>query len=112
MHSFKEYTDYVYDCWRCKRKALFSAADQKYTFEVEKAPIDQRRTLCTECSRRLLEIDRDVKLCEQHWAESMKSLRVDVGFLTKWLSLLILRDAVVILRTPLLTPLIITGCAR
>jgi hypothetical protein len=91
-HYVKEYTDHHYVCWRCKRKAVFSAADQKHTFEVKKAPIDQRRTLCTECWRGLLEIDRDIKLCEQQWAESKKSLRLNADFLTKWLGLLVLRE--------------------
>jgi DNA-directed RNA polymerase subunit RPC12/RpoP len=92
VHYVKEYTDHQYVCWRCKRNAVFSAADQKYTFEVKKAPIDQRRIHCTECWRRLLEIDRDIKLCQQQWAESKKSLRVNAGFLTHWLSLLVLRE--------------------
>ncbi len=74
-HYVKEYTDH-----------------QKHTFEVKKAPIDQRRTLCTECWRGLLEIDRDIKLCEQQWAESKKSLRLNADFLTKWLGLLVLRE--------------------
>jgi hypothetical protein len=43
----------------------------------------------------LLEVDRDIKLCEQQWAESKKSLRSDAGFLTRWLNLLTSRETYV-----------------
>ena len=88
----KEYKDKSYSCWRCKKPAVFSAADQKYTYEVQKAPIDQRRILCTECWREQLAIDRDIKTCEQQWAESKQSLRSNAGFLTQWLNLLTARE--------------------
>jgi hypothetical protein len=49
FHCVKQYTarytDIAYNCWRCKKATVFSAADQKYTYEVKKAPIDQRRIL-------------------------------------------------------------------
>ena len=88
FHCIKEYRDITYDCWRCKKSAVLSAADQRYTYEVKKAPIDQRRILCTECWRELLEIDREIKLCEQQWANSNKSLLSNADFLTRWLNLL------------------------
>ncbi len=92
FHFIKEYKDIPYNCWRCKKSTVFSAGDQQYTYEVKKAPIDQRRILCTECWRELLEIDRDIKLCEQQWAESKKSLRSNADFLAKWLNLLTSRE--------------------
>ncbi len=95
FHYVQEYNDITYSCWHGKKSAVFSAADQKYTYEVKKAPIDQRRILCTECWKELLEIDRDIKLCEQQWAESKKSLRSDAGFLTKWANLLTSRETYV-----------------
>jgi hypothetical protein len=91
----KEYKDIAYNCWRCKKSAVFSAEDQKYTYEVTKAPIDQRRILCKECWRELLEIDRDIKLREQQWAESKRSLRSNADFLTTWLHLLTSREGYV-----------------
>jgi hypothetical protein len=88
FHWVKEYTDIDYNCWRCKKAAVFSAADQKYTYEVKKAPIDQRRILCAECWRELLEVGSNIKQCKQQWAESKNSLRSNAEFLTKWLDLL------------------------
>jgi hypothetical protein len=92
VHFIKEYKDIAYNSWRCKKSAVFSAADQQYTYQIKKAPIDQRRIFYTECWRELLEIDGDIKLCEQQWAESKKSLRSNSDFLTKWLNLLTSRE--------------------
>lgn len=88
----KDYTDIVYDCWRCKEPAVFSAADQKHTFEVKKASIDQRRTLCGDCWKELLRIERNLRICEEQWSQSKKSLKLDTSFLSGWLDLVIERE--------------------
>lgn len=92
FHFKKEYRDIAYSCWRCKISAVFSAEDQRYTYEVRKAPIDQRRILCTECWRQLLELDRDIAICNQQWADSKNALRSDKEFLANWLNLLTSRE--------------------
>jgi hypothetical protein len=84
----KEYRDITYKCYRCKQSAVFSAVDQKYTFEVKKAPIDQRRHLCETCWRESLVVERDIELCQQQWKESKPSLKLDQTFLKEWLELL------------------------
>jgi len=71
---------------------VFSAIEQKYTFEVKKAPIDQRRHLCESCWRQSLVIERDIKACQQHWKESKPLLKSDQPFLKKWLDLLTLAE--------------------
>jgi Probable zinc-ribbon domain len=88
FHYVREYDDTTYNCRRCKKSAIFSAADQQYTYEVKKAPIDQRRILCADCWRESLAIERDIKLCEQRWSESKTALRSDASFLTGWMELL------------------------
>lgn len=87
-----EYEDIEYNCWRCRKAAVFSATDQKYTFEVKKAPIDQRRILCADCWRLSLVIDKEVEACEANWALSKVSLRKDKEFLSRWLQLLISKE--------------------
>lgn len=84
----KEYRDIEYRCWRCKALAVFSAQDQKYTFEVKKAPIDQRRILCSDCWRQSLQIARDLELCAEQWKAEKSKLRSDKEFLSRWLRLL------------------------
>lgn len=88
----KEYTSYRYTCWRCRASAVFSAEDQRYTYEVKKAPIDQKRILCETCWRRSNDISDELAKLERAWAESKQSLRVDRPSLERWLTLLNERD--------------------
>jgi len=43
------YVDVAYKCWHCRTEATFTAADQKYAYEVRKANINQNRRLCVPC---------------------------------------------------------------
>jgi Probable zinc-ribbon domain len=94
----KEYHDIKYSCWRCQRGAVFSAEDQKYTFEVKKAPIDQRRTLCPDCWQSSLTIAKEINGCEERWVSSKASLSKDRAFLSRWLELLVSREEYVAYR--------------
>jgi len=87
-----EYLDIPYTCWRCKKDAVFTAADQKYTFEVKKAPIDQRRRLCEDCWKERLAVERGILDHEQRWATSKDSLKKDKAFLARWLELITARE--------------------
>jgi hypothetical protein len=88
----KEYRDIPYKCWRCKTEAVFTAQDQKYTFEVQKAPIDQRRVLCEDCWRESLAIARELETFEGRWSSEKPVLRRDKEFLARWLHLLQVRE--------------------
>ncbi|MBS0308803.1 MAG: zinc-ribbon domain containing protein, partial [Proteobacteria bacterium] len=37
-----EYTSLRYKCWRCGESSVFSAEEQRYTYEVKKANINQQ----------------------------------------------------------------------
>lgn len=87
-----EYTDIQYDCWHCQKTATFSAADQRYTYEVKKATINQHRILCEPCWRESLRIAAELAEHQSWWAQSKSSLRSDRPFLTRWLELLELRE--------------------
>jgi hypothetical protein len=84
----KDYRDIEYKCCRCGAPSVFTAQDQKYTFEVKKAPIDQRRTLCENCWRRSLEIARELGVNAERWAREKPELTKDREFLEAWLRLL------------------------
>jgi Probable zinc-ribbon domain len=88
----KEYTSYRYDCWRCRASSIFTAADQKYTYEVKKAPIDQRRILCGDCWKNSQRIGAALEVCRQQWAQSKASLKSSKLFLSGWLALLAERE--------------------
>lgn len=94
-----EYTSYRYTCWRCRASAIFSAEDQRYTYEIKKAPIDQQRSLCESCWRRSNQISSELREIERTWAGSKGMLRSDRPFLERWLWLLTERDEYVAYRS-------------
>jgi hypothetical protein len=84
----KEYKDKHYQCWHCRVEAVFSAVDQKYTYEVRKANIDQQRILCKPCWQRSLAITSELDTCQSAWGAAKAKLRTDSAFLARWLKLL------------------------
>jgi hypothetical protein len=87
-----EYTSLRYSCWRCRASAVFTAQDQRYTYEVKKANINQQRSLCETCWKRSNAISKELAECEHQWAEAKSSLARDREFLSRWASLLDERD--------------------
>ena len=88
-HYTKIYKDKEYCCWRCQKKSVFTAADQKYTYEVRKAYFWQQRILCEECWKEKNNIIFETKRYENQWAKSKKMLCQDLVFLQNWLNLLL-----------------------
>ena len=87
-HLTKEYTDIEYSCWRCKKPDVFSAEDQKHSFEVKKNYLWQRRSLCRECWMEMNRIKKDLDSRQKRWSSSKGTLRKDAGFLAQWLEAL------------------------
>lgn len=87
-----EYKDISYNCWNCGTKSVFSAQDQKYTFEEKKAPIVQRRLLCRSCWDESHRIAVKLKDFEAKWAEQTQSLSKDPEFVESWLETLELQE--------------------
>jgi hypothetical protein len=83
-----EYTDIHYKCRHCRATATFFAADQRHTYEVKKASIDQQRVLCEPCWRESLRIAAELAEHQRQWEQSKQSLRTDKPFLARWLQLL------------------------
>lgn len=85
---YKEYKEISYVCRSCRAPAVFTAEDQKHTYEIAKAHIAQSRVLCEACWKQSLRIADELKDCEGKWAESKKTLQNNLPFLTLWLELL------------------------
>lgn len=83
----ESYRDIHYDCWRCKQPAVFTAEEQKHAFEVRKAYIWQRRSLCGACFRERVAVEREIAECRRRWAAERDALRRDTDFLRRWLAL-------------------------
>ena len=82
------YQDKAYLCWRCRAPDVFTAAEQKHTFEVRKANISQQRVLCRECHREWVALERDAAECRERWEAERSALARDQVFLRRWLIML------------------------
>ena len=81
----RPYLDKAYHCWRCRAPSVFTAAEQKHTFEVRKASIDQNRVHCRACFAEWCRLDREVRECRRRWVAERVALRRDLEFLRLWL---------------------------
>jgi hypothetical protein len=84
----KPYRDKAYRCWRCQAPDVFTAAEQKHAFEVQKANISQQRVLCRACHREWVGLEREADECRRRWAAERAALRNDPEFLRRWLAVL------------------------
>jgi len=88
FHFKREYVDEPYKCYRCGAACTFTAQDQKYTFEVKKASIDQRRSLCAACWTESHQLQAALSAYNGRWATEKSALRSNREFLSEWLDLL------------------------
>ncbi|MEP6502238.1 MAG: zinc-ribbon domain containing protein [Betaproteobacteria bacterium] len=88
FNFIREYTDKPFNCWRCSAACVFTAEDQKYTVEVKKASIDQRRKFCAECWSESHQLKASLATFEDRWADQKRVLQTDREFLAGWLELL------------------------
>ena len=84
----REYVDQPYKCWRCGAACTFTAQDQKYTFEVKQASINQRRNFCATCWSESHRLRAALSEHDVRWAAEKSRLRSDKAFLRGWLDLL------------------------
>ena len=80
-----EYRDLEYLCIRCQAPDVFSAAQQKYVYEVLKKHIHTVRVLCHHCYRQKLVNETDLKRYAEDWEGRRPVLQHDVEFLSGWL---------------------------
>lgn len=83
-----EYRDYHYKCSSCGQPSVFTAEAQRNAYEVRKAYIWQSRTLCTDCFRECMRIERDLRKCAEDWKSDRSVLQQNTEFLRRWLTLL------------------------
>jgi hypothetical protein len=82
------YRDKAYLCCRCNAPDVFTAAEQKHTFEVQKANISQQRLLRRACHLEWVGLEREAGECRRRWAAERATLRIDAEFLRHWLAVL------------------------
>ena len=72
----RPYRDKAYLCWRCRVPEVFTAADQKYAFEVRKVNISQQRVLCGMCHREWVRLQREASEQQKSFIEHAQHLIV------------------------------------
>lgn len=82
------YEDIEYQCLACLSPAVFTAQDQKYTFEVQKRYIWQRRFLCNTCYTTARALSKQHDDFSRQWIANKDKLQNDKQFMTEWLSLI------------------------
>ncbi|MBI5882094.1 MAG: hypothetical protein HZB91_03200 [Elusimicrobia bacterium] len=82
------YEDEEYQCRKCRRKAVYSAQEQKRDAEERKLYVWTRRILCPECHRAKLRIDARLKTYEVRWPAKKKELHNLANFASEWIQLL------------------------
>lgn len=82
------YNDIHYTCRRCASPAVFTAADQKRSFEVKKNYIWQSRHLCPACHAQWVQLKAKDRACQARWTEDRRTLMQDEGFMRDWLEVL------------------------
>lgn len=90
-HSYSQsdrYGDIHYSCIRCASPAVFTAADQKRSFEVKKNYIWQRRDLCPACHAQWVQLKAKDRACQARWTAERLTLKHDASFMGDWLQVL------------------------
>jgi hypothetical protein len=82
------YKDIQYQCKRCGKTAVFSATEQKLSYESKKSYIHQRRLLCPDCWKTRVQIEHDLKRFAAQWLLNKQKLKRDPQHLAQWLKLL------------------------
>jgi hypothetical protein len=78
------YEDIPFDCHVCRSPSVFTAEQQKYTFETKKAYIWQRRLLCASCHRRRNELSTRSATALAAWTKDRARLKTETDFLDRW----------------------------
>jgi hypothetical protein len=78
------YDNIPYLCYKCGISSIFSAEDQKETFEVKKAYIWQTRYLCNTCYEDLKLLKLKINEYEASWEKERD--KGSAPYLLEWLS--------------------------
>jgi hypothetical protein len=82
------YEDIHYECSKCGTPSVFTAQEQKISFEEKKNYIWQRRTLCPQCNAELFRLRERERACQARWVQGREVLARDGEFMRDWLEVL------------------------
>lgn len=82
------YSDRTLSCRNCRNAFVFSAQQQRETYEVRKAYIAQQRCLCPQCWPQRLQLVGELKRLRSRWASDRAGVKRDPQALRRWRELL------------------------
>ncbi|WP_152600140.1 zinc-ribbon domain containing protein [Cellvibrio mixtus] len=80
------YENISYLCVMCKNKSIFSAEDQKFSYEVKKQFIWRIPTLCHNCHENLTRLLSKEREFQKLWNVNREEMKLNVSFLKDWLN--------------------------
>ena len=82
------YEDKNYICKKCSKNTVFTAEDQKTTYEIKKQYMWQQRFLCDSCYIKMKSIKKKLHEMELYYCNNKNEVLNNEEFLRKWLHLL------------------------
>ncbi len=82
------YEDIHYQCYKCQQPAVFTAIQQKKSFEIRKEYMHQQRILCRNCWLKLRQLSYQEKEKEEYYQLHKAEVKQDKEFLQEWLFIL------------------------
>lgn len=90
-HYDKRATNYeniAYRCKKCFAACVFTAAEQKHAYEVEKRFIWWLPSLCEKHQAELVKLKTEERACQERWNNEKAALESNAQFLQRWLFVL------------------------
>ena len=78
------YEDKPFACRACGRKSVFTAEQQKYTYEVKKAFTWEQHVLCSACFKQRNELTAESTALAAAWVRDKASLASNAPALRRW----------------------------
>ena len=82
----KYYENINYLCRKCRKNAIYTAEEQKQTYEVKKCYIEINRVLCLECYKKYNTLKKQIKEYESLWVKETSNSKKNASYLKEWLS--------------------------
>ena len=82
------YASINYRCKKCYQSAIFTAIEQKESFEIKKKYMWQKRLLCNKCHKEMYLVKKELLDIYSSYCCNKKTLLMDEVFLSRWLLLL------------------------
>jgi hypothetical protein len=83
------YSDINYTCSKCKADAVYTALEQKKSYENRKEYICSTRILCGRCWHEKRVLKKEAQLIEKDYCENKEDFLKDEAKLMRWLWVLI-----------------------